>query len=69
MKLFIYNGTVVNADGSEKTDILIENSTFAQMGPDIIVPDDCRKINADGLLVIPGGNYKKSIHTHTLKCL
>ena len=61
MKLFIYNGTVVNADGSEKADVLIENSTIAQMGPDIIVPDDCRKINADGLLVIPGGIDP---HTH-----
>jgi len=61
MKLFIYNGTVVNANGSEKTDVLIEDSIITQIGIDIVEPDDCKRINADGLLVIPGGIDP---HTH-----
>jgi len=61
MTIFITNGTVVNAHGSEKTDVLIENNIISQMGTDIVVPDSCRIINADGLLVIPGGIDP---HTH-----
>lgn len=61
MGIFIKNGTVVNAEGSEKADVLIEGEVITQVGLGIAVPDSCREIDADGLLVIPGGIDP---HTH-----
>jgi dihydropyrimidinase len=61
MGLFIKNGTVVNADGSEKADVLIEGEVITQVGIGIAKPDSCREIDADGLLIIPGGIDP---HTH-----
>jgi dihydropyrimidinase len=59
--LFIHNGTVVNSDSTQKCDVLIDNGKIARVGSGLHVPDSCRRINAEGLLVIPGGIDP---HTH-----
>lgn len=59
--LFIHNGTVVNSDSTQKCDVLIDNGKIARVGSELDVPDSCRRINAEGLLVIPGGIDP---HTH-----
>ncbi|MFW2368575.1 MAG: dihydropyrimidinase [Desulforhopalus sp.] len=61
MKLFIESGTVVNADSTKKCDVLIENGVIAEVGTNLNVHDNYRKINAEGLLVLPGGIDP---HTH-----
>ena len=61
MKLFIKNGTVINAEGSEKTNVLTENGSITNVGLAIPVPDDCRTIDAEGHLILPGGIDP---HTH-----
>ena len=61
MKLHITNGTVVNADGSNKADVLVEDGIITRVSTNIDAPEGCRKINAEGLLIIPGGIDP---HTH-----
>ncbi|WP_419787067.1 dihydropyrimidinase [Pseudodesulfovibrio sp.] len=61
MNLLIKNGTVVNADKSEKADVLIEDGVIKAVGTDLKAPNDCKIIQADGLLVMPGG---LDPHTH-----
>ena len=62
MKLLIVNGTVVNADRSKKADVLIDNGTVIEVSESITPPhDEYRKIDADGLLLMPGGIDP---HTH-----
>ena len=61
MSILIKRGTVVNANGSEKADVLIEGGRISSVGGNIVVPEGCREIDADGLLLIPGGIDP---HTH-----
>jgi dihydropyrimidinase len=60
MSTLIKNGTVVNADGQRRADVLIEGETIVQVGPDIS-PDGHTVVDATGLLVMPGG---VDVHTH-----
>jgi dihydropyrimidinase len=63
MKTLIANGTVVNADGSQVADVLIDGETIAALGAglaDVIGSVD-RTIDARGRYVIPGGI---DVHTH-----
>ena len=60
MRTLITNGTVVNADGSYRADVLIEDEKIAAVGlVDEATVD--RTIDAAGKLVIPGGI---DVHTH-----
>ena len=60
MSTLIQNGTVVNADGQRRADVLIDGETIAQVGPDIS-PNGHTVVDASGLLVMPGG---VDVHTH-----
>jgi dihydropyrimidinase len=60
MGTLIQNGTIVNATGQQKADVLIEGETIKQVGSNI--PADGHKlVDATGLLVMPGGI---DVHTH-----
>lgn len=60
MGTLIQNGTVVNADGIQKSDLLIENGRISEVREGIAVAGHT-VINATGLLVLPGG---VDAHTH-----
>jgi dihydropyrimidinase len=60
MGTLIKNGTVVNADGSKKTDVLIEGEKISQVG-DNLNPTGHTVVDASNLLVMPGGI---DVHTH-----
>ncbi len=59
MKTLIKNGTVVNAEGREKADVLIENDKILRVEKSI-VDDSAKCIDAEGCYVLPG-----FIDTHT----
>ena len=59
-KLIIKNGEVFDHGGSFKADILMENGVITTIGQDLDVKD-CRVINAQDFLVLPGGI---DVHTH-----
>ena len=60
MGTLIKNGTVVNATGSQRADVLIEGEKIAQVAANI--PEANHKIvDATNLLVMPGGI---DVHTH-----
>jgi len=59
-RILIRGGTVVNAHGSEKADVYIEDRLIKQVGTDLDIPGGTRIIDAAGKLVMPGG-----IDTHT----
>jgi len=60
MGTLIKNGTVVNATGSQRADVLIEGEKIAQVAANI--PDGNHEIvDATNLLVMPGGI---DVHTH-----
>jgi len=54
-RLLIKNGTVVNADGSAKVDVFVEEGQIKQVGVHLIIPGGTKVIDATGKLVIPGG--------------
>ncbi len=60
MGTLIKNGTVVNADGSKKADVLIEGEKIAKVGAHFD-PTDHTVVDATDLLVMPGGI---DVHTH-----
>jgi dihydropyrimidinase len=60
MATLIKNGTVVNADGQSKADVLFAGETIQKVGPDLPA-DGHTVIDAAGLLVMPGG---VDVHTH-----
>src|SRR6201996_9037251 len=54
MPTLIQNGTVVNADGQRRADVLFDGETIREIGPNL--PDDGHTVvDATGLLVMPGG--------------
>ncbi len=63
MRTLIVNGTVVNADGSQATDVLIDGETIVGLGRDLAARAQTvdRTIDATGKYVIPGGI---DVHTH-----
>jgi dihydropyrimidinase len=60
MGTLINNGTVVNADGSKKTDVLIEGEKIAEVGDNLNATGHT-VVDASNLLVMPGGI---DVHTH-----
>lgn len=60
MGILIANGTVVNADGSKKADVLVEGEKIAAVGTNL-GRDAHQVVDASGLLVMPGGI---DVHTH-----
>ncbi|MBP7213695.1 MAG: amidohydrolase family protein, partial [Anaerolineaceae bacterium] len=54
MKKLIKNGTLVTAENSFRSDILIEDEKIIQIGTEI-VDDQAEVIDATGKLVLPGG--------------
>src|ERR1039457_1092321 len=61
MKTLIQNGTVVNADGSVKADLLIDGAVIKEVRADIPASSADKVIDATGLLLLPGGI---DAHTH-----
>src|ERR1700691_1181365 len=60
MATLIQNGTVVNADGQHKADVLCDGETILQVAPNIPAAGHT-VVDATGLLVMPGG---VDVHTH-----
>ena len=60
MGILIKNGTVITAESSDHSDVLIEDETIKQIGPDLDVSDH-QLIDAAGKLLLPGGI---DVHTH-----
>ena len=61
MRVSIKNGTVVNADGQAKQDLLIESGIVRQLGNNISPQLPYEEIDATGCYVFPGG---VDVHTH-----
>lgn len=61
MRVLIKNGTVVNADGQAKQDLLIESAIVRQLGNNISPQLPYEEIDATGCYVFPGG---VDVHTH-----
>jgi dihydropyrimidinase len=60
MGILIQNGTLVNADGQQRVDVLIEGETIQTVAAQID-PAGHTLVDATGLLVMPGGI---DVHTH-----
>jgi len=60
MRTLITGGTIVNADATQRADVLVEDETIALIGRDLDVAAD-RRIDATGKWVIPGAI---DVHTH-----
>ena len=61
MRVLIKNGTVVNADGQAKQDLLIESGIVRQLGNNISPQLPYEEIDATGCYVFPSG---VDVHTH-----
>jgi len=61
MRTLIRGGTVVDAEGEYRADVLIEDERIAAIGPDLEAPAGTEVIDAGGLYVMPGGIDP---HTH-----
>ena len=59
--VLIKGGTVVTHDEAKAADVLCIDGLIAAVGADLDAPSDARVIDADGLLVMPGGIDP---HTH-----
>lgn len=59
MRTLIKNGTIVNADGRARLDVLVEGDRITELGQNLAAPD-ARVIDAKGCYVLPG-----FIDTHT----
>jgi dihydropyrimidinase len=61
MTLLIRGGTIVNADMSQRADVLVEGETVIAVGQDLEAPAGSEIVDAGGALVMPGGIDP---HTH-----
>ena len=61
MSLFIRGGTVVNADRSERADVLCDGGKIVAVGNDLDAPKGASIVDAGGQYVMPGGIDP---HTH-----
>lgn len=61
MRTLIQNGTVVTHHSMESLDVLIQGDTILQVGKNLAVDEVDQRIDASGLLVMPGG---VDVHTH-----
>jgi dihydropyrimidinase len=59
--LLIHGGTLVTARDTWSADILVEDDRIREIAPSIPLTTADRAINADGMLVMPGGI---DVHTH-----
>jgi dihydropyrimidinase len=64
--VLIVNGTVINAEGRQRADVLVRDGRVAQLAPGLaadptLMAADEERIDASGLLVLPGG---VDAHTH-----
>jgi dihydropyrimidinase len=60
MGILIQNGTVINANSTERADVLIEGEHIALVAPHI-PPANHQVVDATNLLILPGGI---DVHTH-----
>ncbi len=60
MRTLLRHGTVVNADGKRRADVLVDGERVAAIGADLPGPAD-RVIDVTGRLLLPGG---VDVHTH-----
>jgi len=60
MQTLIQNGTIVNAGGRLRGDVLIDGERIAAVGADLRAPG-AQTIDAEGLYILPGGI---DVHTH-----
>ena len=60
MRTLIKNGMIVNADASNRADVLVDGETIAMIGTDLPATAD-RTVDATGKWVIPGAI---DVHTH-----
>ena len=61
MTLLIKGGTVVNADATERADVLVTDGRIIAVGADLEVPSGAELVDASGQYVMPGGIDP---HTH-----
>ena len=61
MTLLVRGGTVVNADGSSRADVLCTDGLITGVGKDLDIPAGTQVIDADSCFVMPGGIDP---HTH-----
>jgi dihydropyrimidinase len=61
MAVLVRGGTVVNADCSQRADVLIEGGTIAAVGANLETPAGAEIVDAGGAYVMPGGIDP---HTH-----
>jgi len=61
MALHIKGGTVVNADISQRADVLVDGGKIAAVGSKLDIPADAEVVDAGGCYVVPGGIDP---HTH-----
>ena len=62
-KILIKGGTVVNDDGQEEADVLIDGGKIVEVGKDLEIPSDAKVLKAEGKFVIPGG-VDSATHLH-----
>ena len=60
-RILIQNGTIVNADGSVKADLLIDGTAIKEVRAGIPASAADKVVDATGLLILPGGI---DAHTH-----
>ena len=53
--LLVHGGTVVTSEGSFEADVLVQAGVITAVGQDLSVAQGIRRIDAAGLLVMPGG--------------
>ena len=61
MSIIIRGGTVVNASGESRADVLIADGKVVDVGINLDAPAGAREIDASGAYVMPGGIDP---HTH-----
>ena len=61
MAILIRGGTVVNADYSQRADVLIDGGKVVALGVDLEAPSGAEIVDAGGAYVVPGGIDP---HTH-----
>ena len=58
--LLVHGGTVVTSEGSFEADVLVRAGVIAAVGQDLSAESGVRRIDASGLLVLPGGGLRRS---------